>query len=398
MPLENQSAKAEAERPTIVVVAYNRPDKLRRLLQSLSRTLAVHDRPTKVIVSVDGGHPETLAVARSSPIEDVEVIAQTSRKGLREHVLWCGDLCERYGAIVVLEDDLILSPVALDFVARALPVVRQDPRVAALSLYAFDTNEFSRLPLNRAECVGDIFYARTGSSWGQVWWRDKWAEFRTWLARDFRSDARYHVPSTVSEWPERSWKKLFNYFLSETAQYTAVPRYSLALALGEAGENARGNDPLSFSMARTVATEIEIKPRHDTLCLDAFLEFETDHTSWTVPGTTIAISDVEFDAFGTKRRADVGKACVLTARKQAPSAVIASFSESIGTPLLALCSGIPGTGLQLVRTSQFDDRGLLSRSAAELRNYCGWLSNRDLLRLSLRAVASKIALMVTPER
>jgi len=105
----------------VVIVAYNRPDSLARLLGSLAR--AWHPRKTRLIISVDGGagNEQTVRVARDfdwAPGEK-EIIVREKNLGLKEHVLACAGMAADFGAAIILEDDLYVSPFYYEYAMNA---------------------------------------------------------------------------------------------------------------------------------------------------------------------------------------------------------------------------------------------------------------------------------------
>ena len=111
---------------TTVVVAHARPLALRRLLASLEAAQRLANATCPVVVSIDGTNAEVIAEARSfkarAPAQlQVNIVVHEQGLGLRKHVLWCGDLTKEFGPILVLEDDLVVSPAAFPSIQGLLP-------------------------------------------------------------------------------------------------------------------------------------------------------------------------------------------------------------------------------------------------------------------------------------
>ena len=126
-------------KPAIVVVAYNRPAALRRLLGSLAGVQGAVAVP--LVISIDAGgeyFADVLAVAQQFrwPFGEKRIIEQERPLGLINHVFACGDLVDEYGSIILLEDDLFVSPQAYRYATAALDFYDYDPRVAGISLNA----------------------------------------------------------------------------------------------------------------------------------------------------------------------------------------------------------------------------------------------------------------------
>ena len=106
----------------VIVVGYNRPDSLRRILQSLAK--AQYDyTEIPLRISIDhSGMEEVVRAAEEFEWKHGEkkVVYHPRRLGLRSHIISCGDLTEEYGAVMILEDDLYVSPDYYNFAAQAL--------------------------------------------------------------------------------------------------------------------------------------------------------------------------------------------------------------------------------------------------------------------------------------
>ena len=153
--------------PAIVVAAYNRPASLLRLLQGLSKA-HYPDQPIPLHISIDQSHASD--VARTAEAFDwphgPKVVEQhEAHLGLRAHLLHCGDLSERYGAITLLEDDLFISPEFYSFAVGALTAYRNEPRIAGISLYHYEVAESSQLPFRPLEDGNDLYFMQWPSSW-----------------------------------------------------------------------------------------------------------------------------------------------------------------------------------------------------------------------------------------
>ena len=373
-----------------VVVAYNRVDALKKLLRSVLIARESSGHNGHLIVSVDGGTPDVVKAAGDILGDTGEIIARDSKLGLREHVLACGDLTERYENVLVLEDDLLVSPIVYDVIDQVLPVVRQQPDVAAFSLYSFHYNEYAQLPLLHPDYDSDIFYARTGSSWGQVWWREKWQDFRQWLEHDFDESKCYRVPASVRAWPATSWKRLYNFYLSDRGHYSAVLRYSLTLNAGTEGTHHINGPAKGFGPIRTLPWSVRSEPL-PSVRLDEFLEFEVHDPCDIEIATGIPISSVEFDYYSIKDQEDIRRPYVLTSQPQAAAVRIAEFELTLGNPLYAAVSGTDGQGLSLVRREDFRATCPSLRPEGMVRNYLAWIRNMEMLRFVILESVRKLS-------
>ena len=132
----------------ILLFAYNRPEHLKRCVESLlANSLA-----TKSDLFVFSDAPKTE--------EDKDGVAQV-RAFIRRNVV------EEYGKVIVVEDDLVLAPFFLQFMNDALRVYEDEPRVGHIQ--ACDFTQDLSLP--------DTFLIKWTGSWGWATWARAWKHF-----------------------------------------------------------------------------------------------------------------------------------------------------------------------------------------------------------------------------
>ena len=229
-------------RPAIVVIAYNRPDALARLLSSIESASYPENTHPSLIVSIDKSDSDDVAkVAHSFKYTHGEktVIERPERMGLKDHVLVCGDITREYGSIIVLEDDLFVAPRFYEYACVALDYTENDGRIGGVSLYNHLFNVHTREAFEAIDDGYDNWYLQIASSWGQAYTKKQWDEFRNWYAvnKDRTLEGPY-VPANVSGWSDRSWLKYYIVYLIETGRYCIYPRISMTTNFGDVGSHA----------------------------------------------------------------------------------------------------------------------------------------------------------------
>ena len=71
-----------------------------------------------------------------------EVRIAEKHLGLKAHLLRCGDLTSEFGSIILLEDDLLVSPVFYSFVLEASVFYKGQKNIAGISLYKYEITDF----------------------------------------------------------------------------------------------------------------------------------------------------------------------------------------------------------------------------------------------------------------
>lgn len=225
----------------IVVIAYNRLNSLKRLIDSLFRAQYLGDK-IDLVISLDNSGLSSLVEFSNSihwPYGEKKIIHHEERLGLKKHVLKCGELTKIYENICVLEDDLYVSPGFYTFAKAAIEHFSDFDEIAGISLYSHQWNPYVNKPFYAMQDGYDIYSMQIASSWGQIWNRNSWRDFIQWMEgktdQDLKSD---NFPSAVSDWSEKSWLKFHNRYLVDKNKYFIYPRCSLTTNFSDPGEHA----------------------------------------------------------------------------------------------------------------------------------------------------------------
>jgi hypothetical protein len=225
--------------PVIVVAAYSRSDSLKRILSSLSN--AHYPDNVKLIISIDNNgsnqHVADTAKAFNWKYGEKEVIYHPERLGLRNHILKCGDLTQKYGSVIMLEDDLFVSPYFYDYTLKTLDFYGNEPKLGGISIYGLPFAEANKLPFQPFEDDSDVFFKQMASSYGQCWTADHWKGFRDWYNTNPDLKAIDGLPYRIKNWSESSWKKFYIGYLIVHDKYFVFPRHSYTTNFNDPGEN-----------------------------------------------------------------------------------------------------------------------------------------------------------------
>ncbi len=235
----------------IIVIAHNRPDSLRRLLRSLET--AVYEIPVQLYISIDGGgDPEVFATANRFNWNHgkKEVIRHGKNLGLKKHVLACADKSLEHDGIIILEDDLFVSPLFYCYAQQAVHFSKDDEKISGVSLYAHGFNETAQMPFQPLSDGSDIFFMQLASSWGQCFTKEQWSRFKRWYqghnAKAFSE--KEGVPVSIIKWPEASWKKHFIRYMILNDLYFIYPRASYSTNFGDDGTHHWGDNHYQASL------------------------------------------------------------------------------------------------------------------------------------------------------
>lgn len=235
----------------IVVPVFNRVDCLRRLLDSLDNADYDEDRISLVFSLEHNTDPsvKNFVIAYSWQYGDKIIRENASAEGLKNHILDLGKLFETYLMLLVLEDDLEVSPFFWKYAKKAAKFYQNEEEVFGVSLYAYQVKEsdfssFRPLYQNNAAC----YFMQLAGSWGQVWYRDKWAKFQFWL--DSNRTEKLNIPHYIDNWGQNSWKRLLSAYLVDSMQYYAYPYVSYSSNPGSSGTHGTSAGIYSVGLAK----------------------------------------------------------------------------------------------------------------------------------------------------
>lgn len=165
----------------IAVFAYRRVEMLGQVLDALEACPEFSASP--VYVFSDGpktqAHGADVAAVRAAIRgrlrPNMQLVEADRNQGLAASIIsGVNRLCEEYGRVIVMEDDLISSPLILNWFNQALQLYRDDARVMQISGFMFKGAGSNK----RAAFMPIV------SSWGWATWTRAWTMFDP-AARDW---------------------------------------------------------------------------------------------------------------------------------------------------------------------------------------------------------------------
>ncbi|RGS74951.1 glycosyltransferase family 2 protein [Coprococcus sp. AF21-14LB] len=168
----------------------------------------------------------------------------SERQGLRKHIIQCGDLTELYKAVVILEDDISVSPFFFEYVLQAVQFYGEDENIAGISLYKHEINVGCSCFFEPDYNGYDTFLMQFAQSWGQCWTYRMWKDFKQWYIKnelnvfeEKNSDLMKNIPSNIKNWGNQSWLKYYMVYLVEKDLYFVYPYHALSTNHSEVGQH-----------------------------------------------------------------------------------------------------------------------------------------------------------------
>jgi Glycosyl transferase family 2 len=263
----------------IVVAAYNRPDSLQRLLGSLASADYGSFTNVPLIISIDhSGSNECQEIADLFNWQhgSKTILHHANNLGLKKHILYCGDFTYQYDAIIVLEDDLLVSPAFYSYAQQAYDFYKTDEQVAGIALYHNIFNEIVYCPFEPIHDGYDNYFMQVPCSWGQVWTKLQWAGFKRYMNEVNREQFFGLLPANVQLWRnDSSWKKYFYSYLQQAGTYFVYPRVGLSTNFGDAGQHLVQSQTVFQTPLLLAKKEFRFSSMDESLSIyDGFFELD----------------------------------------------------------------------------------------------------------------------------
>lgn len=159
----------------ILLFVYNRPNHLRRCIKSLQDNALSKDSDLFIYSDAPKTNEDSDSVAEVrrfirciDGFRSITIIERDENWGLARNIIdGVTAMINRFGRIIVIEDDLVLSPYFLQFMNDALNMYRDEERVGHIQ--ACDFTQDASLP--------DTFFIKWTGSWGWATWERAWKLF-----------------------------------------------------------------------------------------------------------------------------------------------------------------------------------------------------------------------------
>jgi GR25 family glycosyltransferase involved in LPS biosynthesis len=160
----------------IVLFVYNRPTHTRRTVEALLKNeeakesdLIVYSDAPKKPEAADAVREVRDYIRTISGFKSVSIVERARNWGLANSVIdGVTTVLNKYGRIIVLEDDLVVTPHFLGFMNRALERYKHEPKVVQISGYMFPVKIKTR---------EDALFLPLTTSWGWATWQRAWGLF-----------------------------------------------------------------------------------------------------------------------------------------------------------------------------------------------------------------------------
>ncbi|MBQ9850852.1 MAG: glycosyltransferase [Clostridia bacterium] len=271
----------------IVIFVYNRADHFIQVYNALAACKEAKE--SELFIFSDGAKNEAgkekvnevraavAAIKDSGDFRTVTVTESPVNKGLAASVIsGVTDVINKYGKVIVVEDDCVVSPYFLSYINNALDYYESNKKIGSIAGYT-PMLDFPD------DYKNDVFAAYRSCSWTWATWKDRW-EGVDWELKEMK--AFYNSPKLIrrlnSNGSDRfmrlyrqtkgngsSWSVRFGAHLVKNNLLTVYPRFSYNSNIGcdESGVHSKSEDnekmrvDLSKAIADPVLTNVDIDKR-----------------------------------------------------------------------------------------------------------------------------------------
>ncbi|TXB63796.1 glycosyltransferase [Phaeodactylibacter luteus] len=159
----------------IVLFVYNRPWHTQQTVEALQKNDLADQ--SELFIFADG--PKIPSDSKVQAVKDyiktingfkkVIIVEREKNWGLADNIVdGVTTIVNKYGRVIVLEDDIVTSPGFLKYMNEALNIYEQEDRVMHISGYWFPVKGWKQLP--------ETFFYNVTSCWGWATWKEAWAK------------------------------------------------------------------------------------------------------------------------------------------------------------------------------------------------------------------------------
>ena len=208
----------------IALFVYNRPDHVLRTLDALRLNALAPD--TDLFIFSDGpkyqaDESQVEAVRHIlkdvSGFKSVSVEQSAQNKGLAQSIIGgVSKIVERFGRVIVIEDDLVTHPSTLSYFNQALAHFESQPNVFSIGAYSHPADI---MPIPQSYEY-DVYANPRMQCWGWATWKDRWQKadfsmpdfedfdrsktltqaYAHWIGQDSLNTLRAHMRGELDVW------------------------------------------------------------------------------------------------------------------------------------------------------------------------------------------------------
>lgn len=231
----------------IVLFTFNRLDHTKKTIDALKENILAKE--SELFIFSDGARNSEERIKVNllreylksiNGFKAINIIESEKNKGLAKSVIsGVTDIINKYGKVIVLEDDLVTSKYFLTYMNNALDIFDKRSDIWSISGYG------PKIEIAN-DYKDDIYITKRGSSWGWATWKNRWklvdwnvSDYESFrknknLVNEFNLRGKDLAPMLEDQMNERidSWAIRWVYSQFRNNMYTVYPVKSLVRNIG----------------------------------------------------------------------------------------------------------------------------------------------------------------------
>jgi len=258
----------------IILFVYNRIDHIQKTISMLKNN--TFSKNSELYIYSDGAKNENdqvlifnlrKYVKSINGFKNITLIEREKNYGLAKNIIeGVSDIINKYGRVIVLEDDLLTSKNFISYMNQALDFYEEDKQIFSISGYTGKLKSLENL-------TEDVYLSYRPSSWGWGTWKDQWDGI-DWDVTDFdefinnrqavKKFNRGGIDMTrmlkhCMQGKNHSWAIRWSYAMSKQDKYCIYPKVSKIqnIGFGEGATNCTGIDIYKTDLDTTKKTDFK---------------------------------------------------------------------------------------------------------------------------------------------
>lgn len=289
IPIKEETIAAKAP---VVLFVYNRPRHTRQTVEALLANAEAAQTPLHIFSDApkDAAANRAVAEVRSyirtiAGFQSVTIVERETNLGLARSIVdGVTQICQSYGRVIVLEDDIATSPYFLKFMNEALDLYAHDERVISIHGYVYPVS--ATMP--------ETFFLRGADCWGWATWKRGWQLFepdgakllaelhRQKITRQFDFDGAYSYTGMLEDQVagrNQSWAIRWHAAAFLANRLTLYPGGSLIQNIGndKSGTHCSKTDDFSAPLTENPINVTRIPLEENAGARAAFVHFWRSH-------------------------------------------------------------------------------------------------------------------------
>lgn len=192
----------------ILLFVYNRPDHTDKALKALEKAnlsevsdLFIFSDGAKDAKNVDLVNQVRAIIREPRNFKSIKIIERSKNLGLAANIIdGVTSVINKYGKVIVLEDDLLISPFGLEYFNDALTIYEEENKVMEISGYMY--------PIKDKSSLDESFFFRVANSWGWATWARAWGYFEADINKLTQDFSKEDIKRFTIDYSENFWKQV----------------------------------------------------------------------------------------------------------------------------------------------------------------------------------------------